>query len=277
VRARRCPRRFVAPAALATLAAFFALSLVAACRPKAAAGKAKVVVSTFPVYDLVRRVAGPDADVVLLVPGSVEQVASARLGVMVGLGLDPWMENALKEGAPAAHVLKVGDRVPTLATSGAPDAGYEKGTVDPHVWLDPQRAAVMTKAIAEELARVDAGHAAAYRSRAENLGDALHALDQEVEAETRAFKARVFVTPHGSFTYFAARYHLQITEAATAAGVVAVFTEPQLDPLPAKNIADAAHVPLGVLDPVGGGPETDSYETLIRFDAAALAQVTQGR
>jgi zinc transport system substrate-binding protein len=51
----------------------------------------------------VRRVAGVDADVTLLLPAGrsehsfdptprdVEAVAESRLGVMIGLGLDPWM------------------------------------------------------------------------------------------------------------------------------------------------------------------------------------------
>jgi zinc transport system substrate-binding protein len=52
--------------------------------------------------------------------------------------------------------------------------------------------------------------------------------------------------------------------------VPALYSEPQLDPRPAKIIADEAKIPLGTLDPVGGGPETDSYEKMIRFDVAQL-------
>jgi ABC-type Zn uptake system ZnuABC Zn-binding protein ZnuA len=206
---------------------------------------------------------------------------------MVGLGFDVWMERMLKDAAPSARVLKVGDRVPTLSVKE--EAG---GAVDPYVWLDPQRAMVMTKAIAEELARVDPGHAGGYRVRAEGVSDALHALDQEVEAQTKAFRTREFATFHGSFGYFADRYHLQIvavieptlgstptsetiaraSELVRAKHVTALFRDPPVDPRTADGVADAAHVPLGVLDPLGGDPVTDSYEKLIRFDVAALAK-----
>jgi zinc transport system substrate-binding protein len=291
-----------------------------------------VAVSIFPIYDLTRRVAGPDADVTLLLPPGrnehsfdpsprdVETAAKAKLGVMVGLGLDPWMEKLLKDAAPNARVLKVGDRVPTLPIKDDPigadahddddhdhdhdhdhdgkqdhahedhDHDHAKGTQDPHVWLDPQRAQLIVRAIAEELGRVDAAHAVAYRERATEIDKSLAALDKEVEERTKALKTRGFVTFHGSFSYFAERYRLNILaviepfpgsqptsdyvekvlKVVKEKKVPALYSEPQLDPRPAKIIADEAKIPLGTLDPVGGGPETDSYEKMIRFDVAQL-------
>jgi zinc transport system substrate-binding protein len=289
---------------------------VGACKPKNN-GRTTVACSIFPVYDLTRRVAGPDADVTLLLqpgknehtfdptPKEIEEVSKAKLGVMVGLGLDPWMEKLMKEAAPKARVLKVGDRVPTIAISGEAvgeeeahaaakdkddDHDHEKGAPDPHVWLDPERARLIVKQIAEELGRADAAHALAYRARADELDKSLAALDQEVETRTKAFKQRGFITFHGSFGYFADRYKLRILaviepypgttpdgkyiekvlSVVKAQHVPALYSEPQLDPRPAKVIADQAKIPLGVLDPVGGGPETDSYEKMIRFSVSAL-------
>ncbi len=302
------------PAALAFSA--FCLVAVGACKPKNN-GRTTVACSIFPVYDLTRRVAGPDADVTLLLqpgknehtfdptPKEIEEVSKAKLGVMVGLGLDPWMEKLMKEAAPKARVLKVGDRVPTIAISGEAvgeeeahaaakdkddDHDHEKGAPDPHVWLDPERARLIVKQIAEELGRADAAHALAYRARADELDKSLAALDQEVETRTKAFKQRGFITFHGSFGYFADRYKLRILaviepypgttpdgkyiekvlSVVKAQHVPALYSEPQLDPRPAKVIADQAKIPLGVLDPVGGGPETDSYEKMIRFSVSAL-------
>lgn len=284
------------------------------CGKPAASERTRVSVSIFPIYDLVRRVAGPDADVTLLLPPGhnehsfdptpkdIETAAQSKLGVMVGLGLDPWMEKLMKDAAPNARVLKLGDRVPTLAIAQDPigasghhdhdddDHDHDKGAMDPHVWLDPQRAQLMVRAIAEELGRVDAAHAIAYRERATELDHALAELDKEAEARTKALKTRGFVTFHGSFQYFAERYDLDILAviepfpgsqpsgdyvakvlaAIKEKNVPALFSEPQLDPRPAKVLADEAKIPLGVLDPVGGGADTDSYEKLIRFNVAQL-------
>lgn len=298
----------------------FAVS-VAGCQScqKKESERLRVVVSIFPIYDLVRRVAGPDADVTLLLqpghnehhfdptPKDVELAAQAKLGVMVGLGLDPWMEKLLHDAAPSARILKVGDRVPTLTIKDDPigaddhdEDGHheeeheheEKGAPDPHVWLDPQRAQLIVRAVAEELGKVDAPHTLAYRQRATELDRSLVEVDREAEERLKKLTRRGFVTFHGSFGYFAERYKLNILAviepfpgsqptgeyvtkvlaAIKEKQVPALYSEPQLDARPAKVLADEAKIPLGVLDPVGGGKETDSYEKIIRFDVAALEQ-----
>ena len=286
----------------------------------------RISVSIFPIYDIVRRIAGPDADVSLLLPPGhnehsfdptpkdIENASKAKVGVMVGLGLDPWMEKLMKGAAPDAHIVKVGDRVPTLvikddplgdeeadkAREAAAKAGqkveahdekaHEKGAIDPHVWLDPERMRLIVRAVAEELGKADSPHALDYRKRATEIDDSLAALDKEVETRTKALKIRGFVTFHGSFQYFADRYKLEIIaviepypgsqpsgayiskvlEVVKSKNVPALFSEPQLDSRPAKVLSDEAKIPLGILDPVGGGPETDTYEKMIRFDVTQL-------
>ncbi len=293
---------------------------------KAGSDRLQISASIFPIYDLTRRIAGPDADVKLLLPPGhnehsfdptpkdIESAARSKVGVMVGLGLDPWMEKLMKDAAPGARVVKVGDRVPTLTIKDDPigdeeadkareeqakktgkkdehdDHEHEKGAMDPHVWLDPERARLMVRAIAEELGKADSAHAIAYRERATAIDKSLEALDKELETRTKALTTRGFVTFHGSFQYFADRYKLSILAVIEpfpgsqptgeyiqkVLGVIkekkvsALFSEPQLDPRPAKVLADEAKVPLGVLDPVGGGPETDDYEKMLRFDMAQL-------
>src|SRR5688572_29521421 len=101
---------------LAAIAALpFLLAVAPGCKTCGKGGdsgaKPSVAVSIFPIYDLTKRVAGPDADVALLLqpgknehsfdpsPKDIETASKAKLGVMVGLGLDPWMEKLLKDAA----------------------------------------------------------------------------------------------------------------------------------------------------------------------------------
>jgi zinc transport system substrate-binding protein len=309
------------------LAAAFVFSGCSSCNKGGSGGRPAVAVSIFPIYDLTRRIAGPDADVSLLLPPGhnehsfdptpkdIEQAAKSRVGVMVGLGLDPWMEKLMHDASPKARLIKVGDRVPTLTIKDDPigdeeadkardeaiDAGkkveehdehaHEKGATDPHVWLNPQHARLIAKAIAEELRKADPGHAVDYSKREDEVDKSLAALDKEVEDRTKAWKTRGFITFHGSFQYFAERYKLQILaviepfpgsqpsgdyietvlKVVKSKKVPALFSEPQLDPRPAKVLADEAKIPLGSLDPVGGGSaETDSYEKMIRYDVGQL-------
>ena len=284
---------------LGTLAS---LASLAGCPPRPAE-RVKIVVSVEPLFDLVRRIAGPDADVVLMVPvgvtphgftpppDAIERVRGARAFVGVGLGLDPWMDALVPQGAAKARFIKVGDRVPTVVSTVSGSAGATPGP-DPHVWLDPQRAQLIVRAVVEEIARADGSHAMAYRRRASELDTALQALDKQVEARAEAWKGKPWMTFHDAFAYFAERYHLNAPdvielrpgEAPTPArlaslaqaihdrGVKAVMREPQLDDGPAKALAAQAHVDLVTLDPLGGGAGAETYEKMILADVEALAR-----
>jgi ABC-type Zn uptake system ZnuABC Zn-binding protein ZnuA len=209
-----------------------------------------VAVSVFPLDDLVRRIAGPDADVILVVPRTASfegwapapdtpaRVASARLLVSVGLGVDPWMDSLVPSAAPKAHLLKLGDRVPTIVT--------EDGALNGYVWMDPQRARLMATAIAEDLARADSTHAIAFRDRASTLDASLAALDGEIEARTAAWPTRDLAALPSSTAYYAERYGLH----GPAGGA------------PGPALASAAAT-------------AASYEDLIRLDTAALAPTSR--
>jgi len=298
------------------------LALAAGCHhgPRV---KTKVVTSIFPIYDLARRVAGPDADVVMLepvevsphqftsTPAAMQAATGANLAVMVGLDLDAWMQPVLTRVAEKAHVLKLADRVPTLprapsledegnqamraaARRGIPqDDPRTADPIDAHAWLDPQRALLMARAIGEELCRVDPGHAQGYRARSLAVTQSIDALDREVEARSARWKQRSFVSLHDAFRYYAARYHLDVVATVEPypgirpsirydqlvlrrlheRGAGGVFGEPQLDATPAHTLAQAANIPYGTLDPLGGTSGVDSYEGLIRYDTDALEKV----
>jgi zinc transport system substrate-binding protein len=264
--------------------------------------------SVFPVYDLTRRIAGEDADVVMLEPvgvsphgyapppGDDPRTTGMTLAIMVGLGLDAWTDPLMTRLPPKAHVLRLADRVPTLPLqSGWADGSHDTAppaaaAIDPHVWLDPQRALLMGRAISDELCRADPAHAAGYRARSLELTHSLEALDREIEERTRGWKSKSFVTLHDDFGYYAARYHLEVAAAIeTTPGAppaasdiprllarvqerhaAAVFGEPQLDSKPAEALGRDAHLPYGVLDPLGGTAGVDSYEALLRADTLAL-------
>jgi ABC-type Zn uptake system ZnuABC Zn-binding protein ZnuA len=209
------------------------------CHPKARE-RLVVAVSEFPIADLVRRIAGPDADVALVASGAGAP-AGARVFVSVGLGFDPWMDALAAQAPPKSRVLKVGERVPTLTMAD--------GAIDPYVWMDPQRARVIATAIAEDLARADASHAVAFSERASALDASLAALDKEIEASVAAWPSRDVPALPPSMAYFAERYGLHAAPAASA----------------------TAHAGLAATDALGGDDtKLRTYEDLIRFDAAAL-------
>jgi zinc transport system substrate-binding protein len=212
-----------------------------------------VAVSIFPLYDLVRRIAGSDADVILVLPPGTPtdrwkvtpdvsaRVAGARLFVSVGLGVDPWMDAVVAQasasrGSLRARALKLGDRVPTITT--------DDGVINGYVWMDPQRARLMATAIVEDLARVDPSHAIVFGERASALDASLASLDKEIDARVASWRAHDVAGLPTSMAYFAERYGLH--------GASATERVPRVDLLG------------------GGDPKVGTYEDLIRFDVAAL-------
>jgi zinc transport system substrate-binding protein len=98
------------------------------------------------------------------------------------------------------------------------------------------------------------------------------------------------VTVHGSLFYFAARYGLKVAgvvepvpgQEPTARHLAEIldllrgddpavlFAEPQLDPALVRALAREAGVSFYTVDPMGGTPDTDSYEGLLRQIVATL-------
>ncbi|HEY1555806.1 MAG TPA: metal ABC transporter substrate-binding protein [Kofleriaceae bacterium] len=212
------------------------LALAMACGKGAgttSGDKPKVAVSIFPLYDLVRRVAGDRIDVLLVLPPGrseheydptpkdIARLDGAKLAIAVGLDMDTWIETIIK-GAGGAPIFHVGDKVKTMpiavepigeaeAHAGeAPDADDKPGSPDPHIWLDPQRMAGVVDAIADQLAAIDPGGKATFATNAAKLKTELGTLDAAIAARAKTWSKTTIVTFHGSMSYYAKHYGLRI-------------------------------------------------------------------
>ena len=289
---------------LARVAALLLPLQAPACGPREAPPP-RVAASIFPLYDLVRRVAGKRLEVDLILPPGhtthsfdpkpqdVAKLADAQIIFAVGLGLDGWVaEMAKNAGAGKARVFDVGplvdpilvpERVVRLAEGGDGHGRGAESPIDAHFWLDPLRAARATDVIVAALQKLDPGEAPFYRIRGDDLKRSLDALHQRIGRRSGAWAHRTLVTFHGSMYYYADRYRLEVAavvepvpgreptarymvdvlDVIRKAGVVALFSEPQLDPRAARAIAGEAGLPLYEIDPVGGSPEVDTYEKVL--------------
>lgn len=174
------------------------------------------VAATFSVLgDLVREVAGDDAEVEVLTPVGAEvhewelvpsnfvALEEAEVVFYNGYGLEQWISQV---------EATVGDDVPLVAL--AEESGYATqpiatgdfaGEADPHVWMDPRAAAEYARVIADTLAEARPDAADAFRSRAEALGEALDALHDELAQTLAAIPddQRLLITSEAAFLYFA--------------------------------------------------------------------------
>src|SRR5437588_9516052 len=157
-------------------AAVLALALAAAVSAAApAAGAMRVVATTADLAALAAEVGGDLVDVQTIVPpgsdpeafeprpGDLDKVRRADVLVRVGLGYDYWLDRLI--GQVADRRLMRGGEAYVDASAGIPlleirgqsvvnEGGHAHGVANPHYWLDPGNAIIVTAGIVEALKRV---------------------------------------------------------------------------------------------------------------------------
>jgi len=214
------------------------------CRQQETAGDPRplVVTSFFPLFDFARTLGGTNFNVVCLTPPggdphamdasprAAQTVASAQLVLLLGLGMDGWVEKlAASERRTRVTVASLGiapRRVGKATLGGSTEHAHgahghshehDENEVDPHVWLDPVLAQQIVQRIASEMAEIAPQHREAVFSRRDALIGELQKLDQEFTAKLADVKRRELVTFHGAFAYLFARYRLETV------GVIELF------------------------------------------------------
>lgn len=196
-------------------------------------------------------------------------------------------------GNPHAHEHK---RAGAL-TGGRPRQTAGQGGLDPHYWLDPVRMQEVLATIERVLKDLDPEDGAGYTERAARVQGGLTDLHQEVLQQTHGLQNRRFIAMHSAWTYFAPRYNLEqvaviepfpgrepspryladLAQLMKRDGVRVIFMEPQLSRSAAEALAREVGARVGILDPTGGQgiPGRDSYQALMRYNAAQLVQLLQ--
>lgn len=260
------------------------------------------VVATVPVVaDLVRQVAGDRAAVTVLMPPGVDahswaptpadaqRLATARLVVANGLGLEPWLRGAVAASGAKAPVVEAAAGIAVRPGHDHED-GHGHEAADPHAFHDVRNAQHYLRAIRDGLCAADPAGAGIYQARADLALARLGVLDAWVRRQIAAVPAarRVLVTPHAGLGYFAAAYGLELqatsvggeAEARHVAGLVkllrergipAVFRESgHADGVLAAVAREAGAALAGPLAGDGPGPG-QGYDDMIAANALAIA------
>ena len=239
---RRPPHVTRAARAILLAALSAALGLSACDKSPQSTAEPLIVTSFYPLYEFSRRVAGPSARVVSLVPAGAEPhdwepspqdlalIKKARLLVWNGGGLDPWVSKLVADHAPEKTlVVKATEGIPLLVSPGSSDGGRDRPIPDPHVWLDPVLAQSMVETIRAALARADPAHASTYDANTRVFVAELQALHEKFKAGLAHCARRDVVTSHAAFAYLAKRYDLTI--------VPVMGLTPEAEPSPAQLAA----------------------------------------
>jgi len=154
-----------------------------------------------------------------------------------------------------------------------------KAAVDPHIWLDPQNAKVITQKTVQILSDFNPINAQNFQKNGEKIIFRLNELDQRLSSEMSEISDRTYLVLHDAYQYFESRYQLKSTGSITlqlehflsvsrlkkvqmiikTSKVRCIFTEPQYSQKLVKNLIKDTSVKKGILDPIGAdilpGPE----------------------
>jgi ABC-type Zn uptake system ZnuABC Zn-binding protein ZnuA len=203
-----------------------ALALTA---PAFAQERIAVVTTTTDLRSLTEAVGGERVAVTSLVPPNMDaedyqpkpqdlaRMKNARMMVRVGLDYDLWADrlllqsgnSAIRRGGPGYVDASFAITVLELrGMSVGPGDGHAHGSGNPHYWLDPKNAEVITGTILETLARIDPANAASYEANRAAFLARLQSKLAEWEARLAPLKAMPLVAYHNSWPYFARRFRL---------------------------------------------------------------------
>lgn len=288
---------------------FFALILVLTlgCRSEVSerGGRPTYVVTIPPLRMIVEELVGERGEVIcLLAPGSsphtydpstadARAVERATLFISVHESLDGWAARL-----PAPSSVQVMELIPSgfhmvgLCTEDHDHGHHHHGDTDGHFWTDPRVVAQLINPLVDLMSAVDPEGAAVYRANGNAFREQLDFVDEEMATILAPHAGNPVLLMHPSFLYLLHRYGLRyiasveespgkeitprqidsLVSKIQAEKVAAVFSEPQLSSRPAQVIAEAAGLPVRLLDPLGGVPERDDYRSLMLYNARTLAE-----
>ena len=154
-----------------------------------------------------------------------------------------------------------------------------KAAVDPHIWLDPENAKVITQKTVQILSDFDPENAQKFQKNGEKIIVRLNELDEQLSSEMIEISDRTYLVLHDAYQYFESRYQLKNSGSITlqmehflgvrrlkkvqkmikTSNVRCIFTEPQYSQKLVNTLIKDTSVKKGILDPIGAdilpGPE----------------------
>jgi ABC-type Zn uptake system ZnuABC Zn-binding protein ZnuA len=291
----------------AVIAVWFALA-----SPGIAQNRIQVVTTTTDLRSLTEAVGGDRVVAINLAPANMDaeeyqpkpqdilRLKSARILVRVGLDYDLWIDRLIAQaGKPEisrgglGYVdASVGIAVLELrGMSVGPGDGHAHGNGNPHYWLDPKNAEIITGTILEALARVDPASGASYEANRRAFLARLQAKLVDWEAKLAPLRAMPIVAYHNSWPYFARRFRLDfvgfieikpgvppspshlvgIVQTMRSGGVRIVVREPHEPERDVAFVASKARASIVTLAAsVGALPHASDYISLFDANVEAL-------
>jgi ABC-type Zn uptake system ZnuABC Zn-binding protein ZnuA len=203
--------------------------------PIATAQPLRITTTTTDLASLAQSIAGDIAQVECIVPAGSDSEAfeprpsdlvklkGASIVIRVGLGYDHWLDKLLPMHGDAAvnrggtGYVDASIGIPLLELKGSSldptrSDGHAHGLANPHYWLDPKNAEVMTGAIADAIVRVAPAAAEKTIARRDRFLAVLMTRLAGWQRLLAPHRAARLITYHNTWPYFARRFRLDVVD-----------------------------------------------------------------
>lgn len=199
--------------------------------------KVTVVTTLFPTYDFAKNIGRDKAEVTLLLPPGVEahayepkpsditKINEADIFVYTGELMEPWAHDIIKGANKTVKIVDASAEIELGKKEGEEhehahegEASHEEadhhGGLDPHIWLDFEKAKIMAKHIADALEKADPQNINFYRNNLKAYQAELTTLDRNYKNTLTTCKTKTIIYGgHYAFGYLADRYNLEYVAA----------------------------------------------------------------
>jgi zinc transport system substrate-binding protein len=246
-----------------------------------------VVTSIKPLQLLVAAVGENLVESQLLLPSSVSphlyhlrpsdrmRLQSADVVIWVGPELERFLTKTLsllpdKNTLELAAALNGGQRQSRVHDLHTESDSHAHGHDNPHIWLNPELAVKMAKAIADRLSAIDGAHAEQYQHNWQQFLQRISVIDKQIKRELQSISDQRYMVLHDAYGHFEAHYGMQhmaaftvspdrkpgvrhmlnIREKVRSRGVRCLFREPQYQSSMEDLFSEHEGVTVGLLDPL---------------------------
>ncbi len=210
-------------------------------------------------------------------PSDIIAIKNAKMLVKIGLGLETWLDSVIKNAA----------RPNLLTIITSKDIPLIQG--NPHIWLDPEMAKIMTHHITKGLSQIDPERQADYKNNETAFVLALNNLTGDMIGKVQGIPNPKIITHHPAWPYFAKRFGLIIAgEIQTQVGtepsakrmgaltrlirrekIGVILSEPQLNPKMPQILAEETGAQIVILSPM---PVKEDYLEFMRYRVETLVR-----
>lgn len=192
----------------------------------------EIVAVFYPFYDIAKQVAGEAAEVDVLVPpgtdphnfepspDDIRKIRNADLLIVTGAEFESWERQLIREVEGSTSILDPSNNIDLLplqtsqteelrgeeANHSSAETNHVHGTYDPHYWLSPSHARMITEQIAERLTTLFPEKSGPIDENRTAYLERLDRLDRDFQQRLSNCRNNTILTTHPAMNYLAREY-----------------------------------------------------------------------